>query len=104
METYDPDQLYTWLQHRDTEEWHLFKSKNFVDRKTFTKNCHIDAIESMCSLMKANEVAFELKEKCVKEDRARMQAAEILKRDACGRCVSTLYSTPAYKKTKPRTK
>lgn len=97
MDDYNPKQLYTWYQHEDTEEWHLFKTKKIVQINTSTRlpkvTCSIENNQSACNAIDIKDTTFVLKEKCVREDAARMQAAEILKRTACGNCVSTLYAS-----------
>ncbi|MCW7479351.1 hypothetical protein ND856_18775 [Leptospira bandrabouensis] len=79
--------------HKDTKEWHLFKTKIETRGSTGGIICKVEMDESVCSLMNYKKAIRVLKRKCVNEENARLQAANILKRDACGTCVSTLYGS-----------
>ncbi|TGM35689.1 hypothetical protein EHQ75_15990 [Leptospira levettii] len=100
MDNYNPKQLYTWYKHENTEEWHLFKTV-LNPKKLSTGEIRLFCTrieeESVCEQMDFSDAASDrLSKVCVREDGARMQAAEILKRTACGNCVATLYSTQEY--------
>lgn len=90
---YNPKQLYTWYRNKETEEWHLFKTKIETRGVTEQKVCKPEEKESVCSFVNISEADKVYSVKCVNEDKARMQAAEFLKRQACGVCVSTLYGS-----------
>lgn len=95
MDKYNPDQLYSWHQHKETDEWHLFKTKSSIDSLTGAKKCYIIDTTSVCGNVVFNDTkkSTSASASCIKENTARMYAASSLKRSACGNCVANLYSS-----------
>ena len=81
------EQLYSIIQRKDTEEYHIFKS--YFDPET--DKCTLSEHDSICKKMEyqKGDIVFAL---CKNEQNTRLKAAE-KGRPVCGICVSTLYTT-----------